>query len=950
MLCKNRLYYDCLRITLGGCTPKEEASRSSICATSVRGMRGVFLKVDQIGSSGILPWWTCLIAGVGISSLGAGVRIDRDSGMCSLAGKGVCLFVGTTVVKGCVDEKGTSIFGRSRLQKVKPHQTVLLTMLAYQTDDLVAYDSDVRTQLLPKLLFLWRFYLIMVQCSSREGLGHNLFSIGQLCDLNLEVAFRQHTRFIHNLEGVDLLTGSRGNNLYTLSLGDMIASSPICLLSKASKTKSWLWHRRLSHLNFGAINHLARHDKGTEFVNQTLREYYGKVGISHETSVALSSQQNGVIERCNHTLIEVNRIMLIYAKALLFLWVEAVATACYYGFKQAPANWYDLLLKFYSLRNSFKGTVIIEKYGMESSDPCGLLPWWVKSKLDEDPQGKTVDPTHYRGMNIDSDTIVFTYEDGNLLEQTSKKLFVSTAKVINSASRRMFSMLKWVKEDEALASPEQTATGIDFSNPFIILCDDMRKREKQFQQHTRTYPVPSLTMKVFSNMKRPTKGFSGQEVALFPTMLDDTEPSPSPSRITSSPSPTPSPSPEPIPTQPSPTQPIPTQPSPTHPFSHTIFTKHILEQKYIFFTPDSPLPMLCSLTWEVMRIGGLEADLMKTKQTYSSAYTKLILRVKKLESQIKIGKAGDKLRSTNTKLLIQEVTPTEVIQDQEGSEKASDEVSTAGLKKYTASEEVPTISTAEEKAILIEESQEEIKEGNLNKEKIKSMEVESKSLHKKSPVKSPAKEKSPEKVVEEVSETQEALKEGVKRNLSKQQRFLEISSREEDPIGDLEFYIYKFPYFGSGRTCVLDRRGLSCNIKFSEVDGSSKVIKNTQYFSWNPVKEILTLIKLPERRILKDGGEVLKSKNFKESFSITMISASLSRSVEVVKLKISQKDATLKLFKSTNQESYEHVGLEVKSLQDENVYKMAKRDYTWLMISRCSRSHSSQDKETSLNP
>nr|GEX04167.1 uncharacterized mitochondrial protein AtMg00810-like [Tanacetum cinerariifolium] len=59
-------------------------------------------------------------------------------------------------------------------------------------------------------------------------------------------------------EGVNLLTGSQGNNLYMLSLGDMMASSPICLLSNASKTKSWLWHRRLSYLNFGAINHLAR--------------------------------------------------------------------------------------------------------------------------------------------------------------------------------------------------------------------------------------------------------------------------------------------------------------------------------------------------------------------------------------------------------------------------------------------------------------------------------------------------------------------------------------------------------------------------------------------------------------------------------------------------------------------------------------------------------------------
>ncbi|GKD44655.1 retrovirus-related pol polyprotein from transposon TNT 1-94 [Tanacetum coccineum] len=76
------------------------------------------------------------------------------------------------------------------------------------------------------------------------------------CDL--EVAFRTHTCFVCNLEGVDLLSGSRGTNLYFLSIGDMMASSPICLLSKAIKTESWLRHRRLSHLNFGALNYLAR--------------------------------------------------------------------------------------------------------------------------------------------------------------------------------------------------------------------------------------------------------------------------------------------------------------------------------------------------------------------------------------------------------------------------------------------------------------------------------------------------------------------------------------------------------------------------------------------------------------------------------------------------------------------------------------------------------------------
>nr|GEX91858.1 ribonuclease H-like domain-containing protein [Tanacetum cinerariifolium] len=166
--------------------------------------------------------------------------------------------------------------------------------------------------------------------------------------------------------GVDLLTRSQGNNLYTLSLGDMIASSPICLLSKASKTKSWLWHRRFSHLNFCVINHLARQGlvrglpklkfekdhlcsacamgkikkksykpkskdtnqeklyllhmdlcgpmrvksvNGKKYILVIVDDYsrFTWVGISHETAVARSPQQNGVVERCNRTLIEAAR-------------------------------------------------------------------------------------------------------------------------------------------------------------------------------------------------------------------------------------------------------------------------------------------------------------------------------------------------------------------------------------------------------------------------------------------------------------------------------------------------------------------------------------------------------------------------------------------------------------------------------------------------------------------
>ncbi|GKC10433.1 hypothetical protein Tco_1007215 [Tanacetum coccineum] len=97
---------------------------------------------------------------------------------------------------------------------------------------------------------------------------------------------------------------------------------------------------------------------------------------------------------------------------------------------------------------------------------------------------------------------------------------------------------------------------------FIQICLDMQR--KQLQQHSKTYHVPSLSIKVFNNMKRPTKGYSGQEVALFPTMLDVTKPSTSPSRITSSPLPSPEPSfvHSPDNTTAAATQPSPTQPSP----------------------------------------------------------------------------------------------------------------------------------------------------------------------------------------------------------------------------------------------------------------------------------------------------------------------------------------------------------------------------------------------------
>nr|GEW99449.1 retrovirus-related Pol polyprotein from transposon TNT 1-94 [Tanacetum cinerariifolium] len=91
---------------------------------------------------------------------------------------------------------------------------------------------------------------------TKSRLGHNLFLVRQFCDGDLEVAFHSNTCYVWNLQGDDLLTGSRDSNLYTIYISEIVASSLVCKMSRATSTKSWLWHCMLSHLNFGTINQL----------------------------------------------------------------------------------------------------------------------------------------------------------------------------------------------------------------------------------------------------------------------------------------------------------------------------------------------------------------------------------------------------------------------------------------------------------------------------------------------------------------------------------------------------------------------------------------------------------------------------------------------------------------------------------------------------------------------
>nr|GEV56592.1 putative ribonuclease H-like domain-containing protein [Tanacetum cinerariifolium] len=140
-------------------------------------------------------------------------------------------------------------------------QTVITHNAAYQADDLDAYDSNCNELNTAKVALMANLshYGSNVLAEKAQELEPKLYDGNVIMNTYaITIPDSEETLMLVE-ESVDLLTGSRGNNRYTLSLGDMMASSSICLLSKASKTKSWQWHRRLSHLNFGAINHLARH-------------------------------------------------------------------------------------------------------------------------------------------------------------------------------------------------------------------------------------------------------------------------------------------------------------------------------------------------------------------------------------------------------------------------------------------------------------------------------------------------------------------------------------------------------------------------------------------------------------------------------------------------------------------------------------------------------------------
>ncbi|GJV87946.1 retrovirus-related pol polyprotein from transposon TNT 1-94 [Tanacetum coccineum] len=232
--------------------------------------------------------------------------------------------------------------------------------------------------------------------------------------LDLEVAFRKSTCFVIDLQGNDLLTGNRGSDLYKISLQETTSSTLIYFIAKASPTQAWLWHRRLSHLNFDYINLLSKKDiviglpklkyvkdqicsscevskaKRSSFKTKAIPSSKGRLNLLHMDLYGPMRVES--INRKKYILVA--RMMLLASKLPLFFWVEVIATACYTQNRSIIIPTHEKIAyhiindKKPSIRrlHIFSGTCYLTRDGenldkmKEKGDPCILVGYSTQSK------------------------------------------------------------------------------------------------------------------------------------------------------------------------------------------------------------------------------------------------------------------------------------------------------------------------------------------------------------------------------------------------------------------------------------------------------------------------------------------------------------------------------------------------------------------------------------------
>ncbi|GJZ41413.1 retrovirus-related pol polyprotein from transposon TNT 1-94 [Tanacetum coccineum] len=165
-----------------------------------------------------------------------------------------------------------------------------------------------------------------------NSLKYNLISISQLCDAKYTVQFDDKKGTIFNANKEIILVTPRRNDVYALDMSSLTPNGA-CLFAKASESVNWLWHKRLSHLNFKNINKLSKQNKVLGLPSLDIQRINLAQHVKKGSTIELHSKLNKIglsgTENKNKTVIEAARTILNGSVLSKHLWTKAVRIACY---------------------------------------------------------------------------------------------------------------------------------------------------------------------------------------------------------------------------------------------------------------------------------------------------------------------------------------------------------------------------------------------------------------------------------------------------------------------------------------------------------------------------------------------------------------------------------------------------------------------------------------------
>nr|GEU89053.1 retrovirus-related Pol polyprotein from transposon TNT 1-94 [Tanacetum cinerariifolium] len=325
-----------------------------------------------------------------------------------------------------------------------------------------------------------------------KGLNHSLFSVGQFCDAELEVAFWKSTCFVRDLQGNDLLTGNRRYDLYTISLQELKSSTPLCLMAKALPTQAWLWHRRLSHLNFDYINMLSKKDVviGLPKLKYIKDQLCSSCEVSKEKRSSFKSKavpsSKGRLNLLHMDLCGPMRVASINGKKYILVIVEDYSRYTWTLFLRSKDETPEVLKEFITMiQRNLQASVVTVRTDRGTEFLNKTLNAFFKEKGIEHQTSTARTPEQNGALDYDNSDPVSQRQD------------VSSSTDAHVPSQQELDLLFSPLYDEFFNAEEEHLPDDEFTNPFCAPAQEVVESSSHNIVQTRRQLATDLEMCMF---------------------------------------------------------------------------------------------------------------------------------------------------------------------------------------------------------------------------------------------------------------------------------------------------------------------------------------------------------------------------------------------------------------------------------------------------------------------